>query len=99
MDGEKFEYIVLAKALANYMFREIIEDAHVEYKISQADMKKMNKQAVNRAALFFEILQDDDLWEAFPIYSTGTNGWDDPECTEEIKKIMDCLHSLSHKVR
>lgn len=34
MGGEKFEYTVLAKALANYMFREIMEDTHAEYKIS-----------------------------------------------------------------
>lgn len=57
-------------------------------------MKKINKQAVNRAALFFEILQDDNLWEAFPIYLAGTHGWDDPECTNEVKKIRDTRYSL-----
>ncbi|MBQ6416825.1 MAG: hypothetical protein IJJ65_11320, partial [Butyrivibrio sp.] len=36
---------VWPKALANYMFREIIEDAHVKYGISQEDMKEMNKKA------------------------------------------------------
>lgn len=41
-----------AKALAVYLFREIIEDAHVKYNISQEDMKAMCKTAANRAALF-----------------------------------------------
>jgi len=40
-----------AKALANYLFREIIEDAHAKYNISQADMEDMRYMAVNRAAL------------------------------------------------
>ena len=39
-----------AKALASYLFREVIEDAHVKYNISQADMKDMCKMAVNRAS-------------------------------------------------
>ena len=30
-----------AKALANYLFREIIEDAHEKYSSSQDDMEEM----------------------------------------------------------
>ena len=52
---------LLSKALAHYMFREIIENAHSRYGISQEEMKEMNKIAANRARLFFEyILEDED---------------------------------------
>lgn len=46
---------VYAKALAHLLFREVIEDAHSKYNIPQEDIKKMCKDAVNRAALFLEI--------------------------------------------
>ena len=31
---------IMSKVLANYIFREVIEDAHVKYNISQEDMKR-----------------------------------------------------------
>lgn len=46
---------VFPKALASFMFREIIEDAHVKYNISQEDMKAICKEAMNRAAAFIAI--------------------------------------------
>lgn len=54
-----------AKAVANYIFREIIEDAHAKYNISQEDMKSMCKQAVNRASLMLELLAEPDLADTF----------------------------------
>jgi hypothetical protein len=41
-----------AKALAYFVFREVIEDMHSNYTISQEEMAAMNKKAVNRAAAF-----------------------------------------------
>ena len=35
-----------AKALASYIFRQVIEDVHVKYSISQQDMMAMNKAAL-----------------------------------------------------
>lgn len=54
---------VYPKALANFMFREIIEDAHTKYHIAQEDMKVMCKEAVNRAALFIAIQTDPQLYK------------------------------------
>lgn len=81
-----------AKALANYLFREIVEDAHVKYKISQADMKETCKNAVSRADYFLKILENPKLRKAFLIEAMGCQEWDDPEMTEDIidmQKILD----------
>ncbi len=57
---------VWPKALANFMFREIIEDAHVKYGISQEDMKEMNKKAANRAKAFLDVIvQNPKMFQAF----------------------------------
>jgi hypothetical protein len=79
---------VYPKALANFMFREIIEDAHAKYNISNEDMKAMNKEAVNRAMLFLTIKSDPDLYRAFAIEALGCNEWDESEMTEDLYDRM-----------
>ena len=76
------------KALANFMFREIIEDAHAKYNISDEDMREMCKKAVNRAALYIAIACHCDpiYLRAFAIYAAECTGWDDAEETEEIRQ-------------
>ena len=90
---------VYPKALANFMFREIIEDAHSKYNISQEDMKAMNKEAVNRAMLFLTIKSDPDMYRAFAIEALGCEEWDESEMTEELydrmAKIMKMFKELS----
>lgn len=41
-----------AKAWPLFLFREIIEEAHTKYNISQEEMKAMNKKACDRAAMY-----------------------------------------------
>lgn len=82
------------KALANFLFREIIEDAHVKYGIKQEDIKAMCKQAVNRAAMFLKIQNDPEMYKAFAIYAVMCSDWDDVEETEEIKAELKMLRSL-----
>ena len=77
-----------AKAVANYIFREIIEDAHAKYNISQDDMKNMCKQAVNRASLMLEFLSEPDLADTFlSLEACPCKEWDAPEVTDEIQKM------------
>lgn len=77
-----------SKAVANYIFREIIEDAHAKYNISQEDMKSMCKQAVNRASLMLEFLAEPDLADTFfSIEACAGKEWDNPEVTDEIQKM------------
>lgn len=69
----------LAKSLANYMFREVIEEAHGKYNISQEDIKAMSKNAVNRAAAFLEKIDDAVYRKALTAYSYSTKQWDSPD--------------------
>ena len=81
------------KALANFMFREIIEDAHAKYNISDEDIREMCKTAVNRAALYIAIARHCDpvYMQAFAIHAADCTGWDDAEQTEEIEREMDMI--------
>ena len=92
---------VYPKALANFMFREIIENAHSKYHISQEDMKAMNKEAVNRAMLFLTIKSDPDLYRAFAIEALGCEEWDESEMTEDlyqrVEKMMKMFQELSEE--
>jgi len=88
-----------AKAVANYIFREIIEDAHAKYYISQEDMKAMCKQAVNRASLMLEFLAEPDLADAFlSIEACAGKEWDNPEVTEEIQKMWVQINEAAGRI-
>ena len=69
----------LAKSIANYMFREVIEDAHAKYKISQEDMKIMCKKAVNRAAALLDTIEKGLYEDSLTAYSYDTRDWDAPD--------------------
>lgn len=79
---------VYPKALANFMFREIIEDAHSKYNISQDDMREMCREAVNRAALFLAVQTDPKLYKAFAVHAIAGLEWDESEMTEELYERM-----------
>lgn len=82
-----------AKALAYFLFREIIEDAHVKYNISQEDMKAMNKKACDRAEMYLDLSEKER--EAFKIEAIGCDCWDPPEITEDIATKRKIYHDLS----
>ena len=81
------------KALANFLFREVIEEAHARYNISQEDMRAMCKQAVNRAALYIAHTRSNrpHTMQAFAMHAAGCNEWDDAEITDEIEREMDLI--------
>ena len=88
------------KALANFMFREIIEDAHTKYGISDEDMREMCKKAVDRAALYIALREMDPVFlRAFAIYAAPCHGWDDAEATEEIGRQMDLIAKCARILR
>lgn len=108
--GEKFWNSVVAanpdrdtrmsKALAYFMFRGIIEDAHSKYRISQDDMKTMNRMAANRAKFFLEIINKDPaLMEAFGIEAIMTKEWDDPVITEEDMERLKFYEEIVEYIR
>ena len=76
-----------AKALAHYMFREIVEDIHSEGKITDEEMDLLNREACNRAGLFGDyIMKDENLMKAFLIESNMASYFDPPVMTEDLEK-------------
>lgn len=87
-------------ALANYLFREIIEDIHSEYNIPDSKIKELNIKAVNRAKLFLEkIVYDSEMLDAFLIQAYGTTNWDKPEITSEEKQLLDYLNKIASYIK
>jgi len=86
---------VYPKAIASFLFREVIEDAHTKYNISQEDMKQMCKEAVNRAAMFLSIKDDPKLYKALAIHAINGIEWDDAEMTDEILEQLALLKELA----
>ncbi len=91
--------ILLAKALANFLHREIVEDYQVKYNISQKDMEIMNRKAVDRAKNFTEILSEPKKLETFTVmYSLAVFAeWDDPVETDDIKKIKKFIEDSAER--
>ena len=87
-----------AKALAYYLFREIMEDVHAKYKISDDEMKEMNIKAANRAKLFLEgIMNDKWLTLAFTIEASMCTGWNRAEISESEIKDFELFSSLAKR--
>lgn len=84
---------LLAKALANILYREVIEEAHIKYNISQDDMEIMNRASVNKAKVFVELINDKRNLKAFEVlYSLAVkNEWDNPVEDEQTKAIRECI--------
>lgn len=89
------------KALANFMFREIIEDAHTKYNISDEDMQEMCKKAVNRAMVYVNSQKSRDKAkrDAFLIYALYGLEWDDAETTEDVIKQYELLKCCEEILR
>ena len=86
-----------AKALAHLIFREVIEDAHVKYNISQADMRDMCKNAVNRAAMYLGL--SDDEKEAFKVEAINCDNWDNAEFTEVMKTRKEIYQKIVELIK
>lgn len=91
--SEQIDDNLLSKALANMLHREIIEDAHVEYNISQQDMEVMNRAAVNKAKVFVDLINDKRKLKAFEkLYSLAVDcEWDNPVENQETKEIKEYI--------
>ena len=78
---------IMAKAIANFLFREIIEDAHAKYNISQDDMQEMCREAVNRAAVLEQVMGKEELKKALILYGYSGNSWDAPNAAYVDMKL------------
>ena len=87
-------YSTEAKGLAYVLCRELIEDAHAEYKISDEEMKRINKRSVNRAAMLLRLKEKNP--KAYETYLAANAAvycmdWDEPEEDEDVKQIIEAL--------
>jgi len=90
----------VAKALAYFVFREIIEDIHAEYGITQEEMMAMNRKAVNRAAAFLECIGDDEkLATVVNLYLLETTGWDNPKETADTRQFHELVNEFADALR
>jgi len=95
-----FDIKTASKALAYLVFREVIEDVHAEYNISQDEMKAMNKRAVNRAAMFLECLEDEERFASLvSLLSLGTTEWDNPKETADTKRFLQFAEEWAEELR
>ena len=91
---------VASKALAYFVFREIIEDAHTKYKITQDEMMAMNKKAVNRAAAFLETMEEPELFASLvSLLTLETTGWDNPKKTVDTKRHLELAEESAEALR
>ncbi len=90
---------ILSKALAYYLFREIIEDVHAEYGIPDEKMEKMNRKAANRAKLFVqEIMGSNAMQMAFGVESIMCDKWDNPEITGDELRDLAVFKDLAREL-
>lgn len=87
------------KALANFLFRSIAEDARVKYCISPADMSAMCKKAVDRAAVLLSVFAKPEYRAAFLIWAFGCEGWDGAELSEDAAFQLEWLSECARALR
>ena len=98
--SKAYDTKVASKALAYFVFREIIEDAHTKYKITQEEMMAMNKKAVNRAAAFLESMEDPELFASLvSLLMLETTGWDNPKKTADTKNHLKLAEEGAEALR
>ena len=95
-----FDIKTASKALAYFVFREVIEDVHAEYNISQDEMKAMNRKAVNRAAMILECLENEERFASLiSLLSLETTGWDNPKETADTKRFLQATEEGAEELR
>jgi hypothetical protein len=81
----------LARAITSQAFRNgPVEDMHAEGKLSDKDMKVLNKYMVNHIAHIIDCIRNREFYKLTSMYTFGamyTNGWDDAEPVSEYDEI------------
>ena len=82
------EPYAMEKAIAHYLCRELIEDLHTDYDISQEEMKAINIKCVDRAYAVIKALGGDELaYRGLLAQSALADNWDDPK-EGELKELQ-----------
>lgn len=87
-----------AKALANYLVIEVIDDALFKYNILDNDMREIRKKATNRASQYLNLCKNSRLRTAFLIEAAPCSKWDEPEITEDIKRAQQIFEEIAKEL-
>ena len=86
----------MAKSLAYFLFREVVEEIHSKYNIPDEEMMALNKKVFNRAAFLTDhVLSNPDMRTAFAINAIYCTEWDDPEMTEDLVKYQEVYSEIA----
>ena len=106
MDAQIGEYSIsdLAKAITVEVFRNgPVEDMHAAGKLSEEDMKILNKYMVNKLARLLSLFEDEDSFGLYLLLGFAlrcTTEWDEPEIDmdelDEIKKYANMEETIRH---
>lgn len=80
LDLDDNQINTISKALAHYVFRHgVVEDIHAEGKLSESDMKRLNKDVHNRIAGLLTAIRDnkmDRVMKTLGFLSLYGSDWD-----------------------
>lgn len=84
---KKYSLEDISCALAHYCFRNgPVEDMHTEGKLSQSDMKELNKFCNDKIFTFLTMMKNNDISSLSAIIDFGVRcgcNWDKPEYRED----------------
>ena len=83
-----------AKAIAYFVFRELIEDVHD--RISDDEMAELNRRAVDRAYALVKSMKSKNLTTGILLNCAyGIREWDNPRDTEEYRAIIARANTIA----
>lgn len=98
---DNFDIDKFSKIITNYAFRNgPVEDIHASGKLSEEDMKTLNKYMVNRIAGILQLIKDEQWFklvgflETYKLYGECGASWDKAE--PDIDEIDKCLNLILH---
>jgi len=78
----------LAKVLTYHCFRESLEDIHSEDRITQEEIKQINKSVCNHLyTLLYHLDNGGKLMDC--VYINPVNNWDDPVLIKRLLKALE----------
>ena len=80
IDKASKEPYAMEKAIAHYLCRELIEDLHAKYDISQEETKSINIKCVDRAYSVLKAFDGDELaLKGLLSQAVFADNWDNPK--------------------
>lgn len=98
---DNFDIDNFSKVITHYAFRNgPVEDMHAEGKLSQADMKTLNKYMVNRIAGILQLVKDEQWYKLVGLVELYKNfGFEWDKAEPDIDELNTCLKHIVNKLK